>query len=275
MSFSSQVLSIEKQGQVGIVWLDRAAKYNALSTELWSAIPHALDALCEDEKIGAIILAGRGKHFCAGIDLIEDGLSEHKNTKVRSKAEANIQQLANTQRFQSAITALADCPLPVVAVVQGFCLGAGVDLITACDIRIASACSVFSVRETRLGLVADVGTLQRLPKILNVGHVAELVYTGKDIKADRAEKIGLVNDVYESAEATMAAGIDLANEIADNSSLAVRGTKFILRKSENMTDEQSLMLNGMFTMMTSLQSNDLQEGIKAFTERRKPKFTGC
>ena len=274
MSFSSSVLSIEKQGRVGIIWLDRESKYNALSTELWSAIPHGLAALCEDTEIGAIILAGRGKHFCAGIDLAEDGLSQLKKAKARSKAEANIQQLSNTQKFQQAISSLAECELPVIGVVQGFCLGAGVDLVTACDIRIASACSVFSVRETRLGLVADVGTLQRLPKILSAGHVAELAYTGKDIKADRAEKIGLVNDVYESAEATMAAGLALAQEIAGNSPMAVRGTKFILRQSENLTDEQSLMVNGMYTMMTSLESNDLQEGILAFSERRVPKFTG-
>jgi enoyl-CoA hydratase len=274
MSFSSSVLSIEKQGRVGIIWLDRESKYNALSTELWSAIPHGLAALCEDTEIGAIILAGRGKHFCAGIDLAEDGLSQLKKAKARSKAEANIQQLSNTQKFQQAISSLTECELPVVGVVQGFCLGAGVDLVTACDIRIASACSVFSVRETRLGLVADVGTLQRLPKILSAGHVAELAYTGKDIKADRAEKIGLVNDVYESAEASMAAGMALAQEIAGNSPMAVRGTKFILRQSENLTDEQSLMVNGMYTMMTSLESNDLQEGILAFSERRVPKFTG-
>jgi enoyl-CoA hydratase len=274
MSFSSSVLSIEKQGRVGIIWLDRESKYNALSTELWSAIPHGLAALCEDTEIGAIVLAGRGKHFCAGIDLAEDGLSQLKKAKARSKAEANIQQLSNTQKFQRAISSLAECELPVIGVVQGFCLGAGVDLISACDIRIASACAVFSVRETRLGLVADVGTLQRLPKILNAGHVAELAYTGKDIKADRAEKIGLVNDVYESAEASMAAGMALAQEIAGNSPMAVRGTKFILRQSENLTDEQSLMVNGMYTMMTSLESNDLQEGILAFSERRVPKFTG-
>jgi enoyl-CoA hydratase len=274
MSFSSNVLSIEKQGKVGIVWLDRESKYNALSTELWSAIPSALDALCSDQKIGAIVLAGRGKHFCAGIDLVEDGLSQHKKAQARSKAEANMQQLANTQKFQAAITALSECALPVIAVIQGFCLGAGVDLITACDIRIASACSVFSVRETRLGLIADVGTLQRLPKVLNAGHVAELAYSGKDIKADRAEKIGLVNDVYDSADATMAEGIALANEIAANSPLAVRGTKFILRQSENLTDDQSLMLNGMYTMINSLESNDLQEGITAFAERRPAKFTG-
>lgn len=274
MSFSSSVLSIEKQGRVGIIWLDRESKYNALSTELWSAIPHGLAALCEDTEIGAIVLAGRGKHFCAGIDLAEDGLSQLKKAKARSKAEANIQQLSNTQKFQQAISSLAECELPVIGVVQGFCLGAGVDLVTACDIRIASACSVFSVRETRLGLVADVGTLQRLPKILSAGHVAELAYTGKDIKADRAEKIGLVNDVYESAEASMDAGMALAQEIAGNSPMAVRGTKFILRQSENLTDEQSLMVNGMYTMMTSLESNDLQEGILAFSERRVPKFTG-
>jgi len=274
MSFSSNVLSIEKQNNVGIIWLDRESKYNALSTELWSAIPSALDALCEDQQIGAIVLAGRGKHFCAGIDLVEDGLSQNKKSQARSKAEANMQQLANTQKFQAAITALSDCALPVIAVVQGFCLGAGVDLITACDIRIASACSVFSVRETRLGLVADVGTLQRLPKILNAGHVAELAYTGKDVNAARAEKIGLVNDVYESADAAMTAGLALANEIAANSPLAVRGTKFILRQSENLTDEQSLLLNGMYTMINSLESNDLQEGIAAFAERRPAKFTG-
>ena len=274
MSFSSNVLSIEKQNNVGIIWLDRESKYNALSTELWSAIPSALDALCEDQQIGAIVLAGRGKHFCAGIDLVEDGLSQNKKSQARSKAEANMQQLANTQKFQAAITALSDCALPVIAVVQGFCLGAGVDLITACDIRVASACSVFSVRETRLGLVADVGTLQRLPKILNAGHVAELAYTGKDVNAARAEKIGLVNDVYESADAAMTAGLALANEIAANSPLAVRGTKFILRQSENLTDEQSLLINGMYTMINSLESNDLQEGIAAFAERRPAKFTG-
>ena len=164
--------------------------------------------------------------------------------------------------------------MPVIGVIHGFCLGAGVDLITACDIRIASADAIFSVRETRIGLVADVGTLQRLPKILNAGHVAELAYTGKDIDAQRAEKIGLINDVYDTSELALQAGLAMANEIAANSPMAVRGTKFMLQQNENLTTEQSLMLNGMFTMMTSLQSSDLKEGIKAFTERRPPKFTG-
>ena len=274
MAFVSEVLSIEKQGAVGILWLDRADKYNALSTELWSALPNALNELAADNQIGAIVLAGRGDHFCAGIDLVQDSLSEHKNNQARSLAEANMRQLENTRQFQAAISAVADCPLPVIAVIQGYCLGAGVDLITACDIRIASNDALFSVRETRIGLVADVGTLQRLPKILNAGHVAELAYTGKDINAQRAEKIGLVNDLYDSAVAAMDAGLEMAKQIAANSPMAVRGTKFILQQSENLSTDQSLLLNGMYTLLSSLPSNDLQEGIKAFTERRPAKFTG-
>lgn len=274
MTFSSDVLSIEKQDAVAIVWLDREEKYNAMSSAVWLAIPQALEEVVSDSDVGAVIIAGRGKHFCVGVDLAESAINPQKNAKVDSQAKANLQQLEITSGFQNAISAVADCPLPVIGVIHGFCLGAGVDLITSCDIRIASADAVFSVRETRIGLVADVGTLQRLPKILNAGHVAELAYTGKDINAQRAEKIGLVNDVYDTSELALEAGMAMASEIAANSPMAVRGTKFMLQQNENLTTEQSLMLNGMFTMMTSLQSNDLKEGIKAFTERRPAKFTG-
>lgn len=274
MGFSSDVLSIEKQNAVAIVWLDREEKYNAMSSAVWLAIPQALEEIVSDSDIGAVVIAGRGKHFCVGVDLAETAINPQKTAKADSQAKANLQQLEITSGFQKAISAVADCPLPVIGVIHGFCLGAGVDLITACDIRIASADAIFSVRETRIGLVADVGTLQRLPKILNAGHVAELAYTGKDIDAQRAEKIGLINDVYDTSELALQAGLAMANEIAANSPMAVRGTKFMLQQNENLTTEQSLMLNGMFTMMTSLQSSDLKEGIKAFTERRPPKFTG-
>lgn len=274
MSFSSDVLSIDKRDAVAIVWLDREEKYNAMSSSVWLAIPQALEEVVSDANIGAIIIAGRGKHFCVGVDLAETAINPQKSSKADSQAMANMQQLEITSGFQKAISAVADCPLPVIGVIHGFCLGAGVDLITACDIRVASSDAVFSVRETRIGLVADVGTLQRLPKILNAGHVAELAYTGKDINAQRAEKIGLVNDVYDSSELALEAGLALANEIAANSPMAVRGTKYMLQQNENLTTEQSLMVNGMFTMMTSLQSNDLKEGIQAFAERRPPKFTG-
>ncbi len=274
MNFSSEVVSIEKNGGVGTIWLDRPDKYNALNEAFWLAIPEALSALAEDEDIRVVLVAGRGKHFCVGIDLVQSGMGSHQRPAGESEAIANLRQLEGTTRFQDAMSSLAKCPLPVIAVIHGHCLGAGIDMITACDIRIASADSNFSVRETRIGLVADVGTLQRLPKILNAGHVAELAYSAKDIDSARAEKIGLVNDVYDTAEAAYDAGMALANQIAANPPMAVRGTKFMLQQSETLTTEQSLLVNGMFTMMTSLRSNDLQESMLAFAEKRAPKYTG-
>ena len=274
MDFSSEVVSIEKNGGVGTIWLDRPDKYNALNEAFWLAIPEALSALEADEDIRVVLVAGRGKHFCVGIDLMQSGMGSHQRPAGESEAIANLRQLEGTTRFQDAMSSLAKCPLPVIAVIHGHCLGAGIDMITACDIRIASADSNFSVRETRIGLVADVGTLQRLPKVLNAGHVAELAYSAKDIDAARAEKIGLVNDVYDTAEAAYDAGMALANQIAANPPMAVRGTKFMLQQSETLTTEQSLLVNGMFTMMTSLRSNDLQESMLAFAEKRAPKYTG-
>ena len=274
MDFSSDVITIEKTGAVGTIWLDRPDKYNALSEPFWLAIPEALKSLEADTDIRSIIVAGRGKHFCVGIDLVQSGMGTHQRPAGESEAVANLKQLQGTSKFQASISSLAECPLPIIAVVHGHCLGAGIDMITACDIRIAAANSNFSVRETRIGLVADVGTLQRLPKILNAGHVAELAYSAKDINAARAEKIGLVNDVYETFDAAYAEGMALATIIAANPPMAVRGTKFMLQQGETLTTEQSLLMNGMFTMITSLKSNDLQESMHAFAERRPPVYTG-
>lgn len=212
MSFSSECVSLEKNGPVGTLWLDRPGKRNAMSTELWQAIPLGMSELAGDPDVRAVVVAGKGKSFCVGLDLTQFSSGERLG-KPESRAVANIRQLEWTRQFQDAISSVADCPLPVIAAVHGHCLGGGIDLITACDVRLASKDATFSVRETRIGIVADVGTLQRLPKVLNAGHVAELAYTGKDIDAARAEKIGLVNDVYDDFDATYAAAQEMANEI--------------------------------------------------------------
>jgi enoyl-CoA hydratase len=274
MNFSSNVLSIEKKGAVGTLWLDRPEKRNAMTSEMWTALPAAVAALGNDPDIRAVVLAGRGKSFCVGLDLMALSEVTPSDAEQTSRAAANLQQMEVTRGFQSAISSIAQCPVPVIAAVQGHCLGGGIDLITACDIRLASTDATFSVRETRVGIVADVGTLQRLPKVVTSGHVAELAYTGRDIDAARAEKIGLVNDVYPDADAVLTAAYELAEEIAANSPLAVRGTKFILQQSEDLTTDQSLLLNGLWTMVTSLQSNDLKEAVTAYLEKRAPDFTG-
>jgi enoyl-CoA hydratase len=160
-----------------------------------------------------------------------------------------------------------------VAAVHGACIGGGIDLITACDIRLASADAVFSVRETKMAIVADVGTLQRLPRVIPEGHAAELIYTGKDIDAGRAREIGLVNDVLPDHDAVVAAARAMAAEIAANSPLAVRGSKAILQRGADLTVAQGLDLVALWNT-AFIRSEDLNEAMNAFFEKRTPEFRG-
>jgi len=269
MAFTSSTLSLEITGHLATLWLDRPEKLNAISFDMWGDFIRAMDAVAANEDIRAVVIAGRGKSFCVGIDLASLGQAPDLST-----TSGCLEQLQHTRLCQDGITAIARCPVPVIAAIHSHCLGAGVDLATACDIRLASEDALFGVRETRIGIVADVGTLQRLPGVVSAGHVAELAYTGKDISAARAEKIGLVNDVYSDADEVYQAALALAGEIAANAPLAVRGTKFVLQQSEGMTTDQSLLLNGLWTMISSLKSNDLKEAMQAFMEKRAPEFSG-
>jgi len=145
--------------------------------------------------------------------------------------------------------------------------------VAACDIRVAAADAVFSVRETRMAIVADLGSLQRLPRIIGAGHVAELAYTGRDVDAARAAQIGLVNHVADDAAAAQALALDIAREIAGNSPLAVQGTKAVLVASADTTVAQGLDYVATYNS-AMLGSNDLTEAMTAFFERRPPRFTG-
>jgi len=176
-------------------------------------------------------------------------------------------------RLQDSISAVARCPKPVIAAVHGYCIGGGVDLIAACDIRLASADAVFSVREAKMAIVADLGSLQRLPAIISAGHVAELAFTGKDISAERAKEIGLVNDVAADAEGVLKAAGSLAAEIASNSPIAVQGTKAVLAANEGRTVAEGLDYVATWNA-GMLASDDLTEAVAAFMEKRTPKFTG-
>jgi enoyl-CoA hydratase len=171
------------------------------------------------------------------------------------------------------VTAVARCTKPVIAAVHGYCIGGGVDLIAACDIRLASADAVFSVREAKIAIVADLGSLQRLPAIIGAGHLAELAFTGKDISAERAKEIGLVNDVAADAEGVQKAAHMLAAEIAANSPIAVQGTKAVLAANEGRTVAEGLDYVATWNA-GMLASDDLTEAVTAFMEKRPPKFTG-
>lgn len=275
--FSSKVLDVEHDGHVAVLWLDRPEARNAMGPDLWRDLPRAMEVLAEDEGVRAVVLAARGRDFSVGLDLKATfasgdgaGAAAEKPLSMAARAQRGRRDI---MRLQRSISAVAECPKPVIAAVHGYCIGGGVDLIAACDIRLASAGAVFSVREAKIAIVADLGSLQRLPGIISSGHVAELAYTGRDIDAERAERIGLVNDVLPDADAVVAAARDLAATIAANSPLAVQGTKAVLKAGEGRR-----VADGLDYVATwnagFLQSDDLMEALTAFLEKRPPDFTG-
>ncbi len=269
MVFESDVLSLSVVDHVATLLLDNPERRNAMGPAFWSDLPRAIDAL-ETADARVAVLAATGPHFSVGLDLKAMGLPRDADL---SEAQRRLAAYADIKRLQRSITAVADCRVPVIAAIHGYCIGGGIDLIAACDIRIAAADTVFSVRETKVAITADVGTLQRLPKVLTAGHVAELVYTGKDIDAARAREIGLVNDVHADRDAVLAAANAMAREIAANSPLAVQGSKAVLRASDAMSVEQGLDYVAVWNA-AFLPSEDLSEAMVAFMQKRAPKFEG-
>lgn len=273
MNLASDVLALERDGHVATLYLDRPDKLNALGPAVWDDLPAAMQALGGDEEVRAVILAARGRAFCAGIDLKAMGPQITQGLGDGSPVQQRKALLDLIRHMQDAITAVAACPKPVIAAVHGDCVGAGVDLVTACDIRLAASEAAFSVREARMAMVADLGTLQRLRGIVTEGHLAELAYTGKDISAERARQIGLVNNVFASRDELLAAAHVLAGEIAANSPLAVQGTKAVLRAGRKRAVAEGLDYVALWNA-AFLQSDDLAEAITAFMEKRDPEFSG-
>jgi enoyl-CoA hydratase len=175
--------------------------------------------------------------------------------------------------WQASITAVADCRTPIVSAIDGWCIGGGIDLIAATDIRLASTSAKFSVRETKVAIVADLGSLQRLVGIIGDGHLRELALTGADIDSARAERIGLVNTVYPDASALRAAALSIARDIANNSPLVVRGVKDVLDAERAPRVEAGLRYVAAWNA-AFLPSADLAEAFASFAERRRPQFSG-
>jgi enoyl-CoA hydratase len=276
-SFVSEVLTIEVEDHVATLWLDRPEKRNALGPAFWTDLPRAMAAIGAHPDLRAVVIAAKGPHFSVGLDLVAmaglTGGATGKDGKPQSMAARARSTRASVLELQASVTSVADCPLPVLAAIHGYCIGGGVDLAAACDIRLASADARLSVREAKVAIVADLGSLQRLPQIIGKGHVAELAFTGKDITAERAKEIGLVNQVSADAEAVLADARALADAIAANSPLAVQGTKAVLAASEGKSVADGLEFVATWNA-GFLGSDDLVEAMTAFMEKRPGVFTG-
>jgi enoyl-CoA hydratase len=272
-----QHLEIERDGPVAILWLNRPDKLNALHRPLWDDIPAAVAELDADEAIRVIVLAGRGKGFCAGIDLVDHAPALAAGGSMSGKGDSPAARRRalydDIHRYQHTASCFAATTKPVIAAVHGACLGAGMDLITACDIRIASACATFSVRETRVAMVADVGVLQRLPRIVGEGVARDLVLTARDIDARRALEVHLITELLPDATALEARARALAAAVAAHSPLATRGAKQVMNAASRAAVAESLDYVALWNA-AFLHSDDLGEAVRAFIERRPPEFRG-
>lgn len=269
----SAVLTVERDGPVATLWLDRPAKRNAMGAAFWDDFPRAVRALDADPEVRAVVVAGRGGAFSAGLDLVEMGPALLAGDDADSDAGRSDAVYALARRLQDAIGALAEAATPSVAAVWGACVGGGLDLAAACDVRVAARDAVFGLREIRVGIVADLGALQRLPALVWLGPTTEMALTGRDVAADEALRLGLVTSLHDGAEATLAAARATAAAVAAHSPLVVRGVKAVLRASADLPLAQALdhvaLWNAAF-----LRSHDLTEAVTAHLEGRAPTYTG-
>jgi enoyl-CoA hydratase len=248
-------------------------KGNAMGPDFWREMPLAFDALERDANVRAILVRGSGGHFSYGLDLVGMGATLGAMFGGPQTAKARRELLALVGEMQRACDRVATCAKPSIAAITGWCIGGGLDLAAACDVRLCSADARFSLREVKVGMVADIGSLQRLPAIIGEGNTRELAFTGKNVDAARALRMNLVGEVYETEAALLDAARAMAREIADNSGFVVQGIKSVM--NEAIADRTARGLRHVALWNAAfLQSADLGEAIAAFLEKRKPAFKG-
>ncbi len=264
----SGLIKLEKKEHVAWVSLNRPEKRNALSMQMLEDILAIFQRLDQDDETRVVILKGEGKCFCAGMELSGlAGLIEKKTADYRERLRKIILY------GQTSTNIIETCSKPVILAAHSYCIGGGVDLACACDIRLATKDAVFSVRETKLALVADIGTLQRLPKIVGEPWARELSLTGRDFSGQDAYRIGFLTHLCENEADLFHKAGELAQEIAGNSPLAVQGVKDTMR----FTSDHGTVAGLKYVAQKNAAQLICEDGIEAITaaiEKRKPVFKG-
>lgn len=266
-------MTVARDGAVATVTLAGPGGKGVMDDQFFTELAETTAELDADEAVRAIVYAGpdtgRGSNFSYGLDLAA-AAQTFAPMRTATDAGARTQLLDLIRRWQGTLDVVANAQTPTVAAISGWCIGGGVDLAAACDIRVASRDATFSIREVKVAIVADLGSLQRLVGIIGDGHLRELALTGDDIDAERAAAIGLVNHVEDDA---LARAADIAGRIAANSPLVLRGIKDVLGAERAPRVEAGLRYAAAWNS-AFLLSNDLDEAMVSFLERRPPEFTG-
>ena len=269
-SREESLVTYHREGYVGFITLNRPEKRNALNPAVWNTLGEAIGMAQEDGEARVILLRGEGKSFCAGLDLSP----ENEMFSViggAASASQKVKFFKEVRKIQDIHTQLERLPKPTIAVIHQHCLGAGLELVLCCDIRLCSEETLFALPEAKLGFITDIGGLQRLPKVVGPTHARESAFRGHQFDAQRAQAINLVNDVYPDKQTLDNKALEMAKEIASNPPLAVQGTKEVFLFDQEATLSQSLEYNAARSSMI-VPSEDLLEAMSSYMEKRKGEF---
>jgi enoyl-CoA hydratase len=267
---SYSCFELELVDKIGHIKLNRPDQLNSMIRAFWAELPAAVRALDAAGNVRVVVISSSGKHFTAGMDLsVFQSQSPPPGTREAGRLREVLRR--SVLELQDAFNALEQARMPVIAAIQGGCIGGGVDMVCACDMRYCTADAFFCIQETNLGMTADLGTLQRLPHLIPQGVARELAFTGRRLPAQRAKELGLVNDVLPDQESLISAVMQVAREIAARSPLAVHGSKEMLNFARDHSVEEALRYmaawqSGMF------QPADMLESFAAKAQKREPSF---
>jgi enoyl-CoA hydratase len=263
-----QCFSLTQQDQVAHLVLNRPEAMNTMHPAFWRELDEVLTQLHREGQARALVISSTGKHFSAGMALETFGGAIAMDDRTAEGRSAMFDLLTE---MQSTFTKLETLRMPVIAAIHGGCIGGAVDMVTACCIRYATADTFFCIQEINIGMVADVGTLQRLPKLIPLGVVKELAYTGRRLPAAKALAYGLVNEVFDSQEATVAAALQCAREIAMKPPVAIWGTKQVIHYARDHSVDDALRQMGW--VQGAIWSNEhVREAVTAMKQKRAGTF---
>lgn len=268
-----ECFEVEISDKVAHVRMNRPEKANSMIAAFWRELPLIIDDLSAGGTVRAIVLSGEGKHFCSGMDLevFANDPAVGPNSQPGHRSRRNERFRSTAMKLQDTFSSLERCRVPVLAAIQGACVGGAIDMITAADLRYTTADAFFSIAEINIGMTADVGTLQRMPKLVPEGIVRELAYTGRKWTADEAKVVGFVNGIYADQEALLAGVMEIAAGIAQKSPMAVWGTKQTMHytRDHSVADGLEFIANWNAAMF---DTDDMGEAFKASMEKREPDF---
>lgn len=273
MSEPYRLIRLDQQGAVAEIVLNNPGNLNAMQPAFFHELADAFARVSSDDSVSAVLVWAEGRVFSVGLDLNAAMQLIPEAAASASTAARNRVLHGIIRDFQACFTAVRQCPKPVIAAIHGMCLGGGLDLVTACDIRLATMDTMLAVQETKMAMVADLGTLQRIGRICGSGFVREMAFTGNMIPAPRALAAGLVNSVYSTKQTLMEAARQMAATIVANSTRTVQGVKQVLEHAQAHSEADGLEYVAQWNTNFFL-SHDLDEALQAFRDKREPRFTG-